>query len=49
MNKKQDHSGLYYIFRPNMGTWVLILVHLFILFALVVLFGTLIGHIDSYL
>jgi len=48
MNKKQDHPGFYDIFRPNMGTWILILVHLFILFALVVLFGSLIEHIDGY-
>ncbi|MFI5159839.1 MAG: hypothetical protein ACHQHN_01110 [Sphingobacteriales bacterium] len=49
MSKKQGHSYFYYIFRPNMGTWTLILVHLFILLTLVILFGALIEHIDSYL
>jgi hypothetical protein len=49
MNKKQDHSEFYYIFRPFMGTWVLILVHLFILFALVVLFASIIEKMSNYL
>ena len=49
MNKKQDHSGFHYTFRPYMGTWMLILVHLFILFALVVLFASIIERMNNYL
>jgi len=49
MNKKHEHSEFYYIFRPFMGTWMLILVHLFILFALVVLFAAVIEKMSSYL
>ncbi len=49
MNKKQGHSDLYHLFRPYMGTWMLILVHLFILFALVVLFASIIEKMSSYL
>jgi hypothetical protein len=49
MSKKQDHSGFYYIFRPYMGTWMLILVHLFILFALVMLFSAIIERMGDYL
>jgi len=49
MNRKQEHSAFYYIFRSYGGTWMLILVHLFILFALVVLFASIIEKMNSYL
>jgi hypothetical protein len=48
MNKKQDHSGFYYIFRPNAGIWVLILVHLLILFAMIELFAVIIEKMSNY-
>ncbi|HTE00048.1 MAG TPA: hypothetical protein VK668_12220 [Mucilaginibacter sp.] len=48
MNKKQNHSGFYYILAPNLGTWLLILVHLLILFGLVVLFSSIISHMQNY-
>jgi len=47
-NMKQDRSGLYYIFHPNKGVWVLILVHLFILFALVFLFSAIIQKMQGF-
>jgi hypothetical protein len=49
MNRKQDHSGFYYIFQPYMGTWMLIVIHLVILFALVVLFASIIERMSDYL
>ena len=48
MNKKFQHSGLYYILGPNAGTWVLIFVHLVILFALIILFSSIIAHMQNY-
>jgi len=47
MNKR-EHSGLYYLFGVNRGTWVLILVHLFILFSLVVLFSAMIEKMQNF-
>jgi len=48
MNKKQDHSELYYLFGVNRGVWILILVHLFILFALITLFSSIISQMQNY-
>ncbi|HTI61836.1 MAG TPA: hypothetical protein VHA56_14360 [Mucilaginibacter sp.] len=48
MNKRQQHTGLYYFFGLNKGTWVLILVHLFILLSLVVLFSAIIEKMQNY-
>lgn len=48
MNKRQQHSGLYYLFGLNRGTWVLILVHLFILFSLALIFSAIIEKMQNY-
>ncbi len=48
MNKKHAHTGIYYILGPNLGVWVLILVHLLILFGLVYCFSSVIEHMSNY-
>ena len=48
MNKKHDHTGFYYLFGVNRGVWVLIAVHLLILFALIQLFSSIIERMGSY-
>lgn len=48
MHKKQNRSGFHNILVPNMGIWLLILVHLLILFGLIVLFSSIISHMQNY-
>ena len=48
MNKKQAHTGIYDILGPNLGVWVLIAVHLLILFGLIYCFSSIIAHMSDY-
>jgi len=45
---KKEHTLFYYLVRCNLGTWILILVHLFILIVLISTFSFLIGKIQGY-
>ncbi|MDB5134461.1 MAG: hypothetical protein JWP37_1064 [Mucilaginibacter sp.] len=48
MSKKQGHTGFHYILGPNLGVWLLVLVHLLILFALILLFSSIISKMQNY-
>ena len=46
--QKKYFSGLQDFLGPNSGTWALIVVHLFILAAIVFLFGDIISRLESF-
>ncbi|MBS1501453.1 MAG: hypothetical protein JST32_05295 [Bacteroidetes bacterium] len=48
MNKKQHPFVLNEIFGPNTGTWMLIIIHLFILFVLVFVFHDIIVRLQEF-
>ncbi|MDO3625291.1 hypothetical protein [Mucilaginibacter sp. BT774] len=45
---KKENTIFYYLIKNNMGTWILILVHLFILIVLISTFSFLIEKIQGY-
>jgi len=48
MNKKQHHIILQELFGSNSGVWTLIMIHLFILAALVFLFHDIISRLAGF-
>jgi hypothetical protein len=48
MNKKQHHIVLQQLFGANSGVWTLIMIHLFILAALVFLFHDIIYRLAGF-
>jgi len=45
---KKEYTIFYHLVRCNIGTWILILVHLFILVVLISTFSFLIEKIQGY-
>ena len=48
LKMKKEDTIFYYLIKNNMGTWILILVHLFILVVLISTFSFLIEKIQGY-
>jgi hypothetical protein len=48
LKMKKEDTIFYYLVKNNMGTWILILVHLFILVVLISTFSFLIEKIQGY-
>ena len=48
MNKKHHHIVLQQLFGSNSGVWTLIMIHLFILAALVFLFHEIISRLQGF-
>jgi hypothetical protein len=48
MNKKHHHIVLQQLFGANSGVWTLIMIHLFILAALVFLFHEIISRMQGF-
>ena len=48
MDKKQHHIILQQLFGSNSGVWTLIMIHLFILAALVFIFHEIIAKLQGY-
>lgn len=49
MNKRYHNVFLQQLFGSNTGTWMLIMIHVFILVALVLLFSAIIARMQYYL
>jgi hypothetical protein len=48
MNKRKEYTAFYYFIQCNKGTWILILVHLFILASLITIFSTIIARMQDF-
>jgi hypothetical protein len=48
MNKKYYHTVLQYFFGPNFGVWLLIVLHLAILWIMITLFSSIIERMQHY-
>jgi hypothetical protein len=48
MNKRKEYTAFHYLFGPNRGTWMLILVHVMILVSLITIFSSIIERMQNY-